>query len=195
MMRTTLISMMAALALGGCAAGQQLKLDVEPEEMSDVGMGVVVSATVTDQRPYVVNNDKDPSFIGKYRGGFGNPFDVKTEGARPLARVVQVEVESELRSLGFTVSRDDVNRQLSVIIKDWNFDGFQDTRFWYAASVTVLDAEGQELVERYVSDEKTIEGDWMGARGGMEREIDELYAGFIHGMIRDNPDIMAALTN
>ncbi len=72
------------LVLAGCAIGNKY----------DYGAAIAtiyaetdksVSATVIDQRPYVLSGSKSPSFVGLQRGGFGNPFDVKTKSGRGLA--------------------------------------------------------------------------------------------------------------
>jgi hypothetical protein len=89
--------------------------------------GTAVAVNVHDERPYVKSGDKAPYFIGKYRGGFGNPWDVTTQDKQPLAGLLQRDLATELQALGQrVVAPAEAARMLDVAIMDWNFDGMMD---------------------------------------------------------------------
>jgi CheY-like chemotaxis protein len=143
----------------------------------------------------VKSGDKPPYFIGLYRGGFGNPFDVTTKDKQPLAGLLQRDLAKELQALGYTVvAQADAARTLDVAILDWKFDAMLNGKFWYVLDVRVLGRDGQQLVRNTVQDSQYIEGSfWTGAKSAVEAKMPELYAGAIRRLVRENPSVSAAL--
>jgi hypothetical protein len=77
---------------------------------------------------------------------------------------------------------------------EWNFDGYQNGRFWYEISVEVRDPQGKVLATSKLADEHIIRGTVMsGAKGGFEREMPGHYEEIIDSLIRSNPEILNAL--
>lgn len=192
-----LIALMAAIMLGGCVAGQSLPTKFEAASgESRIESSIPIAVSVTDQRPYVVSGAKPPYYIGKYRAGFGNPWDVSTENDESLAALITRDLSSDLAAIGHPVAAGaEADRQLTVSIKEWNFDGYQNGRFWYALLVTVSDANGGPLAESTVQEQIHIKGTlMMGAKGGFEREMPKLYPQIIRKIARDNAAISAALS-
>jgi hypothetical protein len=153
-----------------------------------------VSVSVVDARPYVVNGDKDPSFIGKYRAGLGNPWDVSTENNVPLAELLAADVEEAVRSLGFGTQPTDSDRFLIVYIRDWNFDAYVDGRFWYELDVEVMDADNAVIASSKVKDAKHIDGSfWTGAKSAFEEQMPGFYKEVVAGVVTDNKEVQQAL--
>jgi hypothetical protein len=194
--RTFSLSVLLAGAtlLGGCVVGQSLPASYEAGP-AVAATGSAVAVKVHDERPYVTSVDKPPYFIGKYRGGFGNPWDVTTQDKQPLATLLQRDLAKELQSLGHSVvAPDGAARLLDVAVKDWNFDGMLDGKFWYELDARVLGRDGAVLAQSTVKDTQFIEGSfWTGAKSGFEAKMPELYAGAIRKLVRDNPTISAAI--
>jgi uncharacterized lipoprotein YajG len=194
--RTCSISVLLAGAtlLGGCVVGQSLPASYEAGP-AVAATGSAVAVNVHDQRPYVTSGDKPPYFIGKYRGGFGNPWDVTTQDKQPLATLLQRDLAKELQSLGHpVVAPDGATRVLDVAVNDWNFDGMVDGKFWYVLDARVLGRDKAVLAQSIVKDTQFIEGSvWTGAKGAFEAKMPEFYAGAIRKLVRDNPTISAAL--
>lgn len=197
-----LAGLLAAFALGGCVAGQSLPTAYTPPPVaagaaqpSAADKRASVLVAVTDDRAYVKSGDKPPHFVGKYRAGFGNPWNVYTENDEPLASIILRDLRAELAVLGYEVrSAAPADRSLAISIVDWNFDGYQNGRMWYELRATVRDATGNVVATDTVRDESTIKGTfWMGARGGFEREMPKLYAAAVARLVRDNAAISAAL--
>src|SRR2546428_9600965 len=79
-----LVQLAGVLLLSGCAIGNRYAYQTVVASPQVSGTTAVSIATY-DQREYVRSGTKDPQFVGLQRGGYGNPFDVRTEGDRPLA--------------------------------------------------------------------------------------------------------------
>jgi hypothetical protein len=62
-----------------------------------------VAVAVLDERPYVLNKQKAPSYVGLMRGGYGNPFDLWTESGAPLAEDMLSTVADSLKARGIKV--------------------------------------------------------------------------------------------
>ena len=122
--------------LGGCAVGNSYNYR-ESDIAIPVSGNAVIGLSVIDKRPYIVDGDKPPSFIGLQRGGFGNPFNVTTESGRPLAEEVSSAVANGLRKRGYEVteitpaSHEDsdvraaiqagaLNRNIVLLMLEWN---------------------------------------------------------------------------
>jgi len=187
---------LAPLVLAGCVAGQSLETGYTAEPAAvPAADGSSVVLTVTDDRPYVKSGDKAPYYVGKYRAGFGNPWDVTTDDNVPLADVMRGDIAEELAALGHPVrTAPPADRQMAVSIRDWNFDGYQNGEFWYDLLVTVRAADGSVLTNSVITDRVGVTGTlWEGAKGGFERDMPKLYAQAIRKLIRENAEVTAAL--
>ena len=192
MKRVIWVALLAVLTLSGCVVGQKLEMDYTAAAR-DVQEENSVRVSVTDDRPYVVSGDKKPWYVGKYRAGFGIPWDVTTDNNQPLAQMVAEDVEQALRAKGFAIAAQTPNRTLSISILDWNFDGYQDGRFWYELQVQVSDAAGTIVTSETLKKATVIEGTfWAGAKGGFEKQMPGIYEGIIRS-IGDNKDVLSAL--
>lgn len=77
---------------------------------------------------------------------------------------------------------------------DWNFDGYQDGRFWYELEVQVTDADGTVMTSNILKKATLIEGTfWAGAKGGFEKQMPGIYASVIRSIVDNNKDVLAAL--
>jgi hypothetical protein len=192
MNRIIWVALLAVLTLSGCVVGQKLEMDYKAAAR-DVQEENSVRVLVTDDRPYVVSGDKKPWYVGKYRAGFGIPWDVTTDNNQPLAQMVAEDVEQALRAKGFAIAAQTPNRTLSISILDWNFDGYQDGRFWYELQVRVSDAAGTVVTSETLKKATVIEGTfWEGAKGGFEKQMPGIYEGIISS-IGDSKDVLSAL--
>src|SRR3972149_101380 len=95
-----LIILCASLFLGGCAVGQ--KIGYHDAELAINASGnTMIAVTSLDGRPYVKSGEKDKTYIGTFRGGFGNPFNVSTESQKPLADDITSVICASLQKKGF----------------------------------------------------------------------------------------------
>lgn len=192
----SLTLVLSPLVLAGCVAGQSLQTEYEPPAAVAPMTGLAVSLTVTDDRPYVKSGEKAPYYVGRYRAGFGNPWDVSTANEEALVSIVRRDIAEELVALGHALKDAAVaDRGLAVSIRDWNFDGYQNGNFWYDLLVTVRSPTGDVLVNSVVKDKIGITGTlWEGAKGGFERDMPKLYPQVIRKLVRENAEVSAALS-
>ena len=187
-----LLTAACAVPMVGCVAGQTLDIDYQPTtELVAPDGSTAVLVTVEDQRPFVVSGDKGPYYVGHYRAGFGNPWDVTTEGREPLADIIEADLVEELEALGFMTEGE--GRKMAVTINDWNFDGYQNGHIWYDIAIVLTEADGTELYTGSIEDDVGVTGTLSGIKGGMERDMPQIYRAVILRMVRDNDALMAAL--
>lgn len=192
-LRKALFLIAGTIMLEGCVAGQSIALPYEAEKVdSQQSVGVVVD--VEDRRPFVLDGEKDPNYIGHYRAGFGNPWDVTTESKKALADILQEDLVQELDALGFRSGAASASRSLLIEIQDFNFNAYVNGEFWYKLNVAVFDENREQLASSELEDNVVIEGSaWSGAKKAMEKEIPEFYALMLKAIIRENDEVMNAL--
>ena len=187
------LAVAVASSLGGCVVGQTLELDHEATATPVVASGQALVVDVEDRRPYVLSGDKPPSYVGKYRGGFGNPWDVNTASAEPLADIIMLDLKEQASEMGFAV-QDSAERTLQVRILEWNLDTYQNGRFWCEIDVSALGEDGSSIATRKVEHSEYLKGSfWTGGKAGAEREMPRIYSAVIEQLLQDNPEIVRAL--
>jgi hypothetical protein len=100
---TQTIALLALLVLGGCAVGNKHQYDAAMPQIN-ASSGGKAGVGAQDRRAYVLNGDKVETFVGLSRGGFGNPFDVKTESGQPLADEFGKAIQRALAGKGVTAT-------------------------------------------------------------------------------------------
>jgi hypothetical protein len=151
-----------AAILGGCAFGQKITYSNTTADIEAKG-NKSVAVAVHDERSYVVTGDKQPSFVGLSRGGFGNPFDILTTSGAPLANEMASSVVRSLSERGFKASAVQVapsqsrratmdqlhgsgaERRVLIALKEWKSDKYVRTSLTYDVTVKVSDAAGEEI--------------------------------------------------
>jgi hypothetical protein len=93
MIRYFLMTILAAASLSGCAIGNKFDIRqakaVAPQGNSSVAVGAV------DEREYLKRGEIEPEYVGMTRGGYGNPYRVKTATKQPFAQeAAQVVADS-----------------------------------------------------------------------------------------------------
>ncbi len=185
-------TIVAAALFSGCAVKQQIGLDHHVVEKPSAKSYPAVSLDIQDNREYIMNGKKEESFIGLYRGGFGNPWDVNTEDNIPLAKLFAIDLTEELTSLGFI--NEGSSKSLIVSINKWKFDTYQNIKFDYDLDVTVVDLSKNVLAQNKILDSVHIKGSfWTGPKGAAEREIPKIYNEIISKILRENRDVLQAL--
>lgn len=153
--------------LVGCAVGNtydysRANVDLAVHGHSELGLAVI------DQRPYVLSGDKEPSFVGLQRGGFGNPFNVKTQSGRALAVEMAEAMTSELEDNGFRVFNLGVSesgpsivasaiheasktRNVILEVHEWKTDAMMNFGLSYDLRLRVMDESANLLAEAKTS--------------------------------------------
>ena len=156
---------LAALLATGCAVGNVHNYrDAAFPLEKDSGQAVAVA--VQDQRPYVLDGNKGPEFVGLSRGGFGNPFSVTTASGQPMADDMARAVASSLETAGYRptvvplspketldavrakLSAAQTPRSLYLAVREWKSDTYMGTSLTYDLTLSVLDTRGMPLADK-----------------------------------------------
>jgi hypothetical protein len=177
----------------GCVVKQKVALDYKAQKPQTMAESYLkVSVTVNDERPYIKSGEKPESYIGTYRGGFGNPWNVNTVDYVALSKLVHDDLVEELNALGFIKEGGD--KTLVVDILEWKFDAYQNASFNYQLNVKVVDNAKTIIAESdVVGKDIFIKGTLSGGKGGVERDMPKLYSDAIKQIVRENKDILSAL--
>ncbi|MBF0384419.1 MAG: hypothetical protein HQL27_00970 [Candidatus Omnitrophica bacterium] len=193
-MRNFIVVVGMVLFCSSCAVNQGILLEYTPETREQIVSSNTISVKVSDERPFIKDNSKPPSFIGKFRGSYGNPWNAYTEGKIPLAQVFAQDLIREIKALGLRMKELNSDRTIKVEIMDYNFDAAIDGRFWYEIKVSVLDMNNDVLKENMFKDVIEIKGSvWTGAMGAFKEKLPEIHRELIRKMIRENPQAKDAL--
>jgi uncharacterized lipoprotein YajG len=176
----------AAFGLSGCVAGQAIRLaHVSSLQQAAPVAGENVSVEVHDDRPYVKNGIKTSDYIGHFRAGLGNTWDVSTKGNVPLAEQLKADLQKELTAQSFTTKENSPNRRLVVDILEYNFDAYMNGRHWYELKVKSLDVNGTPLTYVVIKESHKVKGSfWFGAVGAFKRKIPKIYSQMIIDIVK-----------
>lgn len=196
-----------AVLLGGCAIGNKYEYRL-PRMPLPVQGSSAIGLSVTDQRPYILNSDKSPEFVGLQRGGYGNPFDVTTASGRPMAedmaetlktgltdkgfRVVPLTVPANDRAaLGRAATERGLRRVVALQIKEWKTDTMMRTKLVYDLQLLVVAPDGEVVARNAVRGSDSIGGGMPGAIGALAQQSFENKI----GQLFYPPDIRAGLAD
>ncbi|MBF0098033.1 MAG: hypothetical protein HQM04_03465 [Magnetococcales bacterium] len=181
------------LTLTGCVAGQSLKYnDLPALGTPQVQSKGNMNLEVLDQRPYVLDGTKKNTYIGHYRAGFGNPWDVKTSSGNPFAEEMRQSLIRELLQVGFSSKNNPADSTLRVVILEWNMDTYINATLWYDLNVLILDPAGSIIHQQKIAKKQSIEGSfWTGAKSAVEKKAPEIFQQVIHQIVTDNKEHFA----
>lgn len=187
-----LIVLSTVVALSGCVAGQTLNYDYTPTAAIEKASGEV-SVVVRDERTYVKDGNKSAGYVGHYRAGWGNTWDVTTKGGTAFADIFARDLREEIEALGFTAGT--AGRTLQVDIKEWNMDTYVNARFWYELIVAVVGPGGEALLApQTLKEDKRIDGSiWVGPKYAVEKQMPQLYDQVVQAIVRGNAEVLNAL--
>ncbi len=209
-MRTIKLVFVFALLIvvSGCAVGNKYDYRQAKAALPLTGSGEL-GAGVVEMRSYVLNGDKTPDFIGLQRGGFGNPFDVKTSSGKALKDDMTDVLSRALNSAGYTVNqlyfsspdssviadvvaKEGKEKNVILMVKDWKTDVMMNFRLIYDLVLQVVDKQGNVLASN------TLKGDEKLSGAGFESQNSNSAAAAFEtklGRLFNNPGIIAALQN
>jgi hypothetical protein len=193
----------------GCAAGNKYAYDGVVADLSYSGNTVVTVASY-DRRSAVRKHEKPADYVGTQRGGFGNPFDVKTASGRPLAVDMTTSMVSSLVRHGFrargvaTESSDSTtvlasrfavfpsDRRLLLTIVEWYSDTLANIGLYYDLDLRVLDATGKILAKHRIQASEDIDGSFLDAPAAAKKAVPNAFKAKLEELLND-PGIRDAL--
>ena len=164
-MRTVLLLVVLGCFVSGCAVGNTHRYDLG-DATFNIETERVVAVTTVDMRPYVQSGDKSPDFVGLYRGGFGNPFDITTDSGRPMADDMTTSIVKSLEASDIdalevvappgadavdareTLLAADADRFAMFLVKEWKSDTFWNTGLSYDISLQVFQGSGSVVAKK-----------------------------------------------
>lgn len=193
MIRRTLTAIiLLGIFSSGCAVGVKHNYHVVNPDFSVATEDKVVIG-VQDRRPYILNNDKEPTFVGLQRGGYGNPFDVETDSGNSLAQDFANTVVSGLQAKGIdahsvtlqtnadstvalqTLLKGTQEKSLLFTILEWKSDTYQNTALHYNIALEVFDKSGQSLAHTDIHGSDDLRGSFWNPPEHARREVPKAY--------------------
>lgn len=170
-----ILAALLAFGLGGCAVGNRYDYRTAIGGLPVSGTGEVAVA-VTDARPYVVSGEKGPDFVGLQRGGFGNPFDVKTASGGPLADEMRNAIANALQRQGYKVlaANQPAPRKLDLNVLEWKTDVMARMKVLYDLTLSVYDGSGTLLARSASKGEEVLGGGFESANAASAAKAFEL---------------------
>jgi hypothetical protein len=207
MRRLGVLVLFAGVVTSGCAMGNRYAYHTVVANPQVSGTAAAAVAT-HDQREYVLSGNKPPQFVGLQRGGYGNPFDVKTEDDKPLADAMSTAIVNTLTKKGFRAqpvvvahsataadARQRIigvgaDRAVLLTLKEWKSDTAMRVGLLYNVTLAVLDRSGTVLAE------KRLEGNENLGAAPLPGKVGEVVAKAFTVKLEelfDDPAIAAAL--
>lgn len=193
----------------GCAIGNKHNYrDVLATLPSTSGENVTIATH--DRRPYVVNNDKSPSFVGLQRGGYGNPFDVENENAEALSKsfsaaacasivasggqcdLLDTIPSEETNSIKARLEKSGAPRAVLFTLNEWKSDTMMNTALHYDVAMEVLSPSGTVLLTRRLSGVDDLRGSFWNAPGYAKKVVPMAFKGKLEQLLGD-PEVQASL--
>ncbi|MBI5635001.1 MAG: hypothetical protein HZA15_16150 [Nitrospirae bacterium] len=159
--------------LNACVPAVSMKY--EELAKGDIHRGSVVVGTVSNKRPDANGNSFD--LVGRVRGGYGNPFALKTEPGKEIDVLLREVAEASLKHTGYTSeqvagksSRLDID-----ILKFW-CDGYMGYKIWAEIEVKLINStDGKTLTQKNINVQKGFT--LIGSYGPMHMAFDEVING------------------
>lgn len=163
-----------------------------------------VAVAILDERPYILNKEKDPSYVGIMRGGYGNPFNTRTESGAPLADDMLTTVTDSLRARGFAVmplktsttdslnsvmakfSASGADRLILMDVKEWQSDYLpraftpERSNLFLNVEVAVFNRNQKNIEKNNLQEELTLPSGWP------ENTVPDVYQRKIRQLIDDS---------
>jgi hypothetical protein len=210
-MKNLLISIiaLASIALGGCAVGNKHAYH-EAAPMAAPRTDKAVAIASHDQREYVRSGRSQPDLVGMQRGGFGNPFDVRTESGRTLAAEFTAAMRGALERNGIRVIAVDTKatedeqgivanlratkgeRQLLLAIREWLTDSMVNTELSYDLRLTVTDDSGKQLATKQLAGKRDLGGSAMNPPAHAKAVAPGAFKDAVESLL-NSPEITAGL--
>jgi hypothetical protein len=197
------------MTASGCAVGNKHQYaGVAPDLAIETTRAITVA--VQDQRPYVLDGDKTPNFVGIQRGGFGNPFDVTTASGNALSSEMATAIVSALEKKNVNATATSVSsnatatqieeilaaastdRMLLVKLIEWKSDTYQNTALIYDVRLFVVDATGSVIAENAKQGRDDLGGSFMNPPAHAKTAVPAATRRILEGLLND-PKILAAL--
>lgn len=210
-MLKVIFSMAMALMISACAFGNKIDYQSQAPNL-DATTDKQVALGVQEQRPYVLDGDKTPQFVGLLRSMGGIPYGVHTQSGRPLADEFATAISSGLearkvRVTTVTIAMNDSREQaikllkdvgaprsLLVTVTDWRTEMYMNASVDIGFIADVYDSSGTLLASNTLRDKMSLPGNFwaMDPAGQMATKASMLAQQTLTKLLND-PKIVDAL--
>ena len=156
------VVVLAACALSACAVGNTYDYRTAPPNLTSA-TARSLTVGVLDRRPYVLSNNKSPSFVGLQRAALGNPWNVNTVSRAPLAdefgsiiadgfniKPTPLPLRTPVSEALDRLKARKTDRMLLVTIFEWKTDTYVNVALHYRVDAKVYDPSGRVLGENAI---------------------------------------------
>lgn len=199
-----LLPLLTALILTGCATFN--KYDIRAAKLQRTPSAGTVAVAGIDERDYLKRGEISPDYVGMTRGGYGNPFQVKTATKLPLALEAAEVVagsfgdkspapavwDTEQAGALAKLRASDAPRFVILRITKWESDTLIRTSLDYSVSIEVVDRSGKTIASAAESKIQPLGGNFfVPAMHARQSVLSEL--GNILNRLLAQPQVAAAL--
>ncbi|MEI7456323.1 MAG: hypothetical protein WCK93_06315 [Nitrosomonadales bacterium] len=195
--------------LGGCAVGQKIDYNNAKLELNASG-NILVAIASQDSRSYVKNKEYASTYVGTFRGGYGNAFNVLTESGKPLADDMASVICSSLVIKGFSchpvmvdpnelqvqitskLKATNAKRLMFLTISEWYSDTYMSTGLTYDISLVIMDNQGTIIAEKKFNGGDDLGKSLMNPGGFAKKAVPEAYKKKLASLLND-PAVIEAL--
>ena len=203
------ILLVGPLLFGACAWVDKHAYHTVTADLSVSGPGRISVAT-RDRRPYVLQQNKGPQFVGTLRSLHYSPFDVTTEDDRPLADGMTQAISNSLAKRGFRpvpvfvspfesteriqkmLAQGEVDRAILLTLREWKSDTYADTVLHFDVILIVLDRTEQVIGEKRIQGRDNFPGAYRNASSHAREVVSRAFKGKLEELLND-PAVANAL--
>lgn len=210
-MKSGIIRSIAVLSLGllvtGCAVGRKISYH-ETQPVLSVSGTSQIAVAAQDNRPYVKNGEKTNNYVGNFRGGFGNPWDVTTASGQPLAEDMSSVICASFRKQGFScktvtvgpnesnvavkLEKEHADKLLLLTINQWYSSTYQNTGLEYDLNLNVMNGSGRTLAEKKLQGDDNLGGSAWNPPAHAVEAVPQAYKSKLELLLND-PAVAKAL--
>jgi len=172
---------------------------------------LTIGITVHDQRPYVLLEEKKPSYAGTNTDLFTQKYDVTTETGRPLAADMLRSISTSFRYTGSRVNPVDAphtdsseavlerlkktgaRRLFLLTLYEWKTKTLKDIKIHYDINLKIYGGDGTLLSEKRAKGKHEMEGSMAGPFRVTKMMVPEGYKQILESLLNEY-DISRALT-
>lgn len=159
------------LLLNACVPALNMK--TEALTKGDMKRGSVVVGTVSNKRSDD-NGGKSFQLLGKVRGGYGNPFDLKADSGRELDVILKEVAKASLEHTGYSTNQGAGNAsRLDIEVLNFWCDGYQGYKVEAEIAAKLVNPASGKILAQKVVNAKNEFFISMGA-GPLHKAYDEL---------------------
>lgn len=195
--------------MSGCAVGNKHNYHNVIAQLEATNTFVVAVGT-HDTRPYILDGNKNPNFVGLSRGGYGNTFNITTLTGNALAQDMSEAIKNSFSKKGYDAKiiniepGDNFNTAINKLkeskafrlvylkLTNWKSDTYTNTALIYDAQLKILDADGKMIAQKIIKGRDNLKGSVMNPPAHAKKVVPEAFSHKLEELLND-PAVQKAL--